>query len=293
MPPVVDFNHDDFFDAYDALGTSLTATSEDIKKSYRERSLVLHPDKVKECDRKKATLIFQKVKEAYDILIDERRRKLYDSLGVDFGKRKPEEEFWDVITQGMLQPLGKMTMVIVGTRLALWLISIDYIPTILSSIAVGLLIYKHAEISKKDALTAAGALVGLYVVSYLIMLAQIIVVYFWLYQMELLVSIDLTHRKTIAVLAILPSLIIWLVDDWWWYICGLMILGLLLLGLCGIISCGMVHLWLETPNSDRQAKVLESRMAIRQKLKRENETLVKDVERLKAEVEKLKKGSKK
>jgi len=187
-------------------------------------------------------------------------------------------------------------MMVVGARLALWLISIDYIPSIVALLATGFLIYKHAEITKKDALSSAGIIAGLYVVSYLTMIAQIMFVYLWLYHMELFSSIDRTYVKTIAAVAILPTLIIWLVDDYWWYICGCMIFLFLLIGLCAIISCGMVHLWLETPNADRQSKVLESRMAersIRDKLRTEKDQLAKDVERLRVENETLKKRNSK
>jgi DnaJ-class molecular chaperone len=72
---------------YDALGlqSQNKPSVDDIKRSYKQASLSLHPDKlaqkgiqVTEKDKEQ----FLKVKQAYDILSDPKRRKLYDQYGI-------------------------------------------------------------------------------------------------------------------------------------------------------------------------------------------------------------------
>jgi DnaJ family protein C protein 9 len=64
---------------YDLLNVPKTATVAEIKKSYRALALKLHPDKNKE--DAEATRNFQKINEAYQILIDPEKRKIYDETG--------------------------------------------------------------------------------------------------------------------------------------------------------------------------------------------------------------------
>ena len=63
-------------DYYYFLGIPQNASSEDIKKAYRKLSLKYHPDKNENdaffSDR------FKEIKEAYETLMDDGRRKLYD-----------------------------------------------------------------------------------------------------------------------------------------------------------------------------------------------------------------------
>ena len=70
---------------YDMLGLDdRKATAEAIKKAYKMKSLELHPDRLA---RKGIQVTpehnqqFQKLKEAYDVLSDPRKRRLYDQLG--------------------------------------------------------------------------------------------------------------------------------------------------------------------------------------------------------------------
>ena len=66
-------------DYYDILGVPKNAGDEDIKKSYRNLAKKLHPDMNqgnKETEEK-----FKEVNEAYSVLIDPRKRRMYDAGG--------------------------------------------------------------------------------------------------------------------------------------------------------------------------------------------------------------------
>jgi len=60
---------------YDVLGLKSNATGDDIKKAYRKLALQHHPDKGGDPET------FKKVQQAYDVLGDEQRRRMYDQTG--------------------------------------------------------------------------------------------------------------------------------------------------------------------------------------------------------------------
>ena len=66
-------------DLYKILNIEKTASVATIKKSYRSLALKYHPDKNPNIDIKK----FHEIQTAYDILIDEEKRKKYDNLTKD------------------------------------------------------------------------------------------------------------------------------------------------------------------------------------------------------------------
>ena len=75
------FDSDDY---YEVLGLKKTAKAKDIKKAYRKLALQWHPDKIDKDDEKlkeKAESIFVKVSEAYAVLSDDEKRKIYDQYG--------------------------------------------------------------------------------------------------------------------------------------------------------------------------------------------------------------------
>jgi DnaJ homolog subfamily B member 4 len=67
---------------YDALSTSPSASQDDIKKAYRKAALKWHPDKNK--DNPNAAEKFKEVSQAYEILSDPEKRKVYDQYGLEF-----------------------------------------------------------------------------------------------------------------------------------------------------------------------------------------------------------------
>lgn len=70
-----------FQDYYDTLGVSRTATAEQIRKAYRTLARKFHPDVNKE---KGAEDKFKQITEAYEVLKDEEKRRLYDQLGANW-----------------------------------------------------------------------------------------------------------------------------------------------------------------------------------------------------------------
>ncbi len=65
-------------DYYTILGVSRDATKDDIRSAHRRLARELHPDVNKASD---AAQRFAKVQEAYDVLSDDDKRKIYDRLG--------------------------------------------------------------------------------------------------------------------------------------------------------------------------------------------------------------------
>ena len=52
-----------------------------MKKAYYKLSLKVHPDKVSDDDKEQATEKFQLLSKLYQILSDEKKRKVYDKTG--------------------------------------------------------------------------------------------------------------------------------------------------------------------------------------------------------------------
>ena len=67
---------------YDALSVSPTATDADIKKAYKKAALKWHPDK--NPDKPEAAEKFKEVSQAYEVLSDPEKRKVYDQYGLEF-----------------------------------------------------------------------------------------------------------------------------------------------------------------------------------------------------------------
>lgn len=63
---------------YKTLGISKTASEDEIKKAYRKLALKTHPDRNKAPD---AEAQFKRVNEAFEVLSDVEKRKIYDQFG--------------------------------------------------------------------------------------------------------------------------------------------------------------------------------------------------------------------
>lgn len=67
---------------YDSLSITPSATPDEIKKAYRKAALKFHPDKNK--DKPEAAEKFKEVSQAYEVLSDPEKKKIYDQYGLDF-----------------------------------------------------------------------------------------------------------------------------------------------------------------------------------------------------------------
>jgi molecular chaperone DnaJ len=67
-------------DYYETLGVAKDASSDEIKSAYRKLARQYHPDVTKE-DPKHAEERFKDISEAYEVLLDPEKRKLYDNYG--------------------------------------------------------------------------------------------------------------------------------------------------------------------------------------------------------------------
>ncbi|PKY07249.1 DnaJ-domain-containing protein [Aspergillus campestris IBT 28561] len=67
---------------YDSLSVKPEASQDEIKKAYRKAALKYHPDKNK--DNPQASEKFKEVSQAYEVLSDPEKRKVYDQFGLEY-----------------------------------------------------------------------------------------------------------------------------------------------------------------------------------------------------------------
>lgn len=77
-------------DYYDILGVSKDASSDEIKKAFRNLARRYHPDKVQGDGKEAAEQKFKEINEAYEVLKDPKKRKRYDALGENW-----QNQGWD------------------------------------------------------------------------------------------------------------------------------------------------------------------------------------------------------
>ncbi|XP_063858966.1 dnaJ homolog subfamily B member 6-like isoform X1 [Scylla paramamosain] len=72
--------HSTMVDYYKILEVNRSASVAEIKKAYRRLALKWHPDKNPD-NQDEATKKFKEISEAYEVLSDEKKRKIYDQFG--------------------------------------------------------------------------------------------------------------------------------------------------------------------------------------------------------------------
>jgi curved DNA-binding protein len=72
-------------DYYQVLGVAKGATQDEVRKAFRKLARQHHPDVAK--DKKTAETKFKEINEAYEVLGDAQKRREYDELGANWGKR--------------------------------------------------------------------------------------------------------------------------------------------------------------------------------------------------------------
>ncbi|HJO16430.1 MAG TPA: molecular chaperone DnaJ [Phycisphaerales bacterium] len=76
---------------YEVLSIERTASGDDIKRSYRRLAMKFHPDR--NPDDPTAEVRFKEAAEAYEVLGDDERRRMYDQFGHDGLKQRPGHDF--------------------------------------------------------------------------------------------------------------------------------------------------------------------------------------------------------
>eukprot|EP01012_Entosiphon_sulcatum_P015983 TRINITY_DN2095_c0_g1_i1.p1 TRINITY_DN2095_c0_g1~~TRINITY_DN2095_c0_g1_i1.p1 ORF type:complete len:331 (-),score=46.57 TRINITY_DN2095_c0_g1_i1:1715-2707(-) len=65
---------------YEVLGVSPTCTPDELKRAYKRKALEWHPDKHQD-NKAAAEQKFKEIAQAYEVLSDEKKRRVYDQLG--------------------------------------------------------------------------------------------------------------------------------------------------------------------------------------------------------------------
>jgi molecular chaperone DnaJ len=78
-------------DYYEILGIAKNASDDEIKQAFRRQALKYHPDR--NPNNPEAEKKFKDVSEAYDVLSDPEKRKLYDAYGVEGLRGVPHADF--------------------------------------------------------------------------------------------------------------------------------------------------------------------------------------------------------
>ena len=90
-------------DYYEVLGVSKNATDEELKKAYRKLAKQYHPDANPD-NKEEAEKKFKELNEAYEVLSDSQKRRMYDQFGHDgpagFGGGNPGGGYYSYSSSG-------------------------------------------------------------------------------------------------------------------------------------------------------------------------------------------------
>ncbi|XP_053374610.1 dnaJ homolog subfamily C member 1-like [Mercenaria mercenaria] len=110
---------------YDVLGVTRSASSSEIKKAYRKKTLVLHPDKNEAVDAEEQ---FRKLVAVYEVLKDEEKREKYNHV-LDFGLpdwRQPVYYYRKARKLGLVELALVLCLIItIGQYFVLWAVYLE------------------------------------------------------------------------------------------------------------------------------------------------------------------------
>jgi len=93
-------------DPYKVLGISKDATSDEIKTVYRNRCKASHPDHTNGNDSE-----IKALNEAYEILSDPEKRKLFDEFGVVYSSNSTEDRAQGILIQIFSEAMNSTNMI--------------------------------------------------------------------------------------------------------------------------------------------------------------------------------------
>lgn len=244
-------------DAYDTLGIDLEASEEDIKKAFKKKSLLHHPDKVGALSGRAKTEAedrFNAIKLAKDILLEPERKKLYDTFGVDLGEEKPEDSIWKMGVEALLKPVWSFLCVTALVRAALWLISFTWPGRILLLIGACTGLLCAFDVTIKDwhfrsPEVIANLVLPIVVVDVLIVLSGVWTLLsdalgiFYLVSQVVGVPILVERWKIGAGAGVASLVLARLAQGWWFWILGFEAFIALVVLISMFISYSFVNLW--------------------------------------------------
>merc|ERR1719195_991034 len=263
-------------DAYDVLGLAPEARQEEIKSSYKRLSLQYHPDKQQD-NKSKDNSKFNEITLAKEILMDEDRKKVYDTFGIDLGEERPEMEVWSIGLSTLLSPMGGFALKTLLVRVAIWFIAWTWVGRILMfcGCAAGALYaadFKFREVSIRSP-EVAPVLVQIAIVDVVVLLLWI-----WplladsvgvLYLVSEVISAELLLSSwQFGGIALLVSLVLArLLRGWWlWVLIFEALLAIVVL-VALTIAAGIMRLWIDGVKAQRGEKLTEWRHSMRRKRK--------------------------
>jgi len=245
---------------------------ESIKKAYKRLAVQLHPDKVRD-NGDDANDRFHQLKDAWDILQDSDRRKIYDTFGVDLGKERPDMEFWMIGTGQLLSPVGIFTLKTILMRAIIWIVGFQWIRYLFLLIggvtACGYAVdfkYKDVSMRSSDAFPLVlnvGIVVVLVLLCWLWQLLADAVGVFYLVSEVIDVAMLVENWKFGLGVGAASFFSAWLVRGWWFWILVLEVVAALVVLIALVVASGLMTLWIDNVKTQHGDKVKEWRLKLR------------------------------